>query len=274
MASPTISSPWIRVMPLVPAITVSAASSTSASPGRGRLRRAARAVAARVAAMRSSGDADMPRSRSSRAAPTNQRPTPASPGCWNTCAYQPGLRTPAPYPLAEARRRWVHGTQLNPTFTLGNPRRMLCIGRRRRKRLGQCRHVPRAAHDRDSLMPVGDRPPQRLAHVRLALRLARRRCIAATAYGGHRCGDRVERRRAIATVLDHVVPPSFGVRVAGRCGQRCQRVADRHRPAVRRSARARHRRHRVPPTTAAAVGRSPAASHRGGGPRRTPATPG
>ena len=78
------------------AITVSAASSTSARPGRGRLRSAANVVAARVAAMRSSGDADMPRSRNSRAAPTNQRLMPRSPGCMNTCAYQPGLRTPAP----------------------------------------------------------------------------------------------------------------------------------------------------------------------------------
>ena len=109
-------------MPLAPAITVSAASSTSAKPGRGRLRSAANAVAARVAAIRSSGEGDMPRSRSKRAAPTNHRLIPGSPGWRNTCAYQPGLRTPAPYPVAAARRRWVHGTQHMPTFTRGRPR--------------------------------------------------------------------------------------------------------------------------------------------------------
>ncbi|MFT3853095.1 MAG: hypothetical protein QM733_10200 [Ilumatobacteraceae bacterium] len=129
IASPTISSSWISAMPEPPAAsTASAASSTSARPGPGRPRSTASAPAARVAAIRWSGDAGRSWRRSSRAASTNQRATPASPGLAKTCAYQPGLCTPAAYPGAPStpaadRRRWVHGTQLTPTFTFGRARR-------------------------------------------------------------------------------------------------------------------------------------------------------
>ena len=125
-------------------------------PGRGRSRSAASAVASA-----SRGDEVVGRGRHSAitqqaAAPTNQRATPRSPGWWNTCAYQPGLRTPGAVAGGRASRRCVHGTQLSPTFTLGRPRK-----RRARRpwpaaRLGQGRHVPGPAHHGDPLVTVGD----------------------------------------------------------------------------------------------------------------------
>ena len=56
-----------------------------------------------------------------------------------------------------------------PTLTLRQAAQRRGVGRRRRQRLGQRRHVPRPAHDRDASWPVGDRPAHDLAHVRLAL---------------------------------------------------------------------------------------------------------
>ena len=101
----------------------------------------------------------------------------------------------------------------------------LGVDRGRRERFGQRGHVPRAAHHGDPFVPVGDRPADHLAHVRLALGLAQCRRRAPAADRGHRLGHRIERRRAVAAVLDDVVPPALGVGIAGGRGQRGQRIA-------------------------------------------------
>ena len=105
----------------------------------------------------------------------------------------------------------------------------VCIGARRWQRLGQRRHVPGAADDGDALVPFGDRLAQHLSHVGLALRLAERGRIAAAAHGRHRHRHRLERRCTVAAVLDHVVPPTLRIGIAGRLGQGRERITDCHR---------------------------------------------
>ena len=119
--SPTTSSRRTRSSP---PITASAASSTSARPTRGRPRMAASDSASRVPAIRWSGDAAPPRSRTRRAASTKNRATPSLPGWSNTWRYHPGLSTPAEYPEPTDSRRCVHGTHATAVFTLGRPRRV------------------------------------------------------------------------------------------------------------------------------------------------------
>jgi hypothetical protein len=82
--------------------------------------------------------------------------------------------------------------------------------------------------------------PSRVA-ARIAWRMwASRRCsrggsVTPLAQGGHRLGDRVERRRLVgrAGAFDAVLPPALGVLVARRGGDRADRVAlDRAEPAA------------------------------------------
>ena len=56
--------------------------------------------------------------------------------------------------------------------------------------------------------------------------VARRRLLAA-ANRGHRRGDGGERRSAVAAVFDDVLPPALGIRLAGRGGERTDRIEGR-----------------------------------------------
>ena len=195
----------------------------------------------------------MPRSRSSRAAPTNHWLTPSSPGCLNTCAYHPGLRTPAPYPADAASRRCVHGTQHTPTFTRGRPRKVSASASGRRQRLGQRRHVPRPAHDRDALVPIGDRTSQ--APGACELHVAPRAASQPHARRGPRSSPRRRTRTPVGRRHDARSrrPTTAPGRVAGGCSQRGQRIADGCR-RVRADAIATRRRHR--PANECCSGRS------------------
>ena len=90
--------------------------------------------------------------------------------------------------------------------------------------------VPRAAHHRHVLRPGLRRRADLLAHVGLALLLARVVVRERLAQRLHRLGDRLERAQALARGLDDVLPPALGVPVAGDLGQRAQRVLA-HLPA-------------------------------------------
>jgi hypothetical protein len=87
---------------------------------------------------------------------------------------------------------------------------------------------------------------------------ASRRCsrggsVSPLAQGGHRLGDRVERRRLVgrAGTFDAVLPPALGVLVARRGGDRADRVAlDRAEPAAPASSSSE------PSTSDAPAGRS------------------
>ena len=110
---------------------------------------------------------------------------------------------------------------------LGEAAQRVGVDRGSRQGLAERGDVPRTADDGDSLMAIGDRTAQHLAHVRLALRFTRRCGFPATTYRQHRLRHGVERRHAIAAVLDDVVPPALGVGVAG-CRRQCsQRIAHR-----------------------------------------------
>jgi hypothetical protein len=195
----------------------------------------ASASAMRVAAMRWSGEAGRSAARSTRAASTKNRATPSGPGWRNTWSYQPGLRTPAPYPVDDASRSWVHGTQLTATFTFGSPRRVAAsapAGRDVTSSAGTC-HAPHTT-------TIWSWPA--LTAARIALRMWPRGAPptatdGAVAHRGHRLGHRGERRQPVAAVLDDVVPPALGVGLAGRCGELAERVdrcvAD-DQPVVRR----------------------------------------
>lgn len=144
-------------------------------------------------------------------------------GWANTWAYHPGLRTPAPYPLAVASRRWLHGTQLSPTLTFGRPRRRpspAATGRPRQPAQG--RHVPRPAHHRYHLAR-GQQRVQGLADARLAAGLGG----TGQTPGAHRChrlGDRADQTQTRSVVLDDVVPPPLRIGVTGRSGEQSDRV--------------------------------------------------
>ena len=81
--------------------------------------------------------------------------------------------------------------------------------------------MPRATDDGDRRVPVVHGRPDGASHVRLASLLAERRHRAGTD-GRHRIGDRLERDETVAAMLDHVVPPPFGVGLAGRGRQRTE----------------------------------------------------
>ncbi len=106
---------------------------------------------------------------------------------------------------------------------LGRPRRCLGergIGRRGGERWIEGGDVPRPAHDGDTASPgFGERRSDGAAHVRLTtgVDLA---CAGAGPHSPHRFGDGIERRRAVTTVLDHIVPPPLGVGLAAGCGER------------------------------------------------------
>ena len=90
--------------------------------------------------------------------------------------------------------------------------------------------MPGPAHHDDSTSSSEHRP-DRQAHVCLADRLAGRtvrRFDGFAPYGRHRRGDGDERRGAVAAVLDDVLPPALGVRLAGRRGEGTDRI-ERHR---------------------------------------------
>ena len=59
--------------------------------------------------------------RSTPATSTSQRATGRSVEV-NRWWYQPGERTPAPYPCQDASRAWVHGTHVIATLTFASPR--------------------------------------------------------------------------------------------------------------------------------------------------------
>ncbi len=86
--------------------------------------------------------------------------------------------------------------------------------------------MPGAAHDHDRLEPVAPSRADGSAHVGLALQFGPG-CDVADACCVHRFGDGVEGRGAVAAVFDHVLPPAFGVVVAGCCGEIPERVGRR-----------------------------------------------
>ncbi len=88
------------------------------------------------------------------------------------------------------------------------------------------RNVPGPAHDRDGVVPVLQRPSDRPSHVRLAPFLARRRDRPVPCCR-HRFGDGIEGRRAVAPMLDDVLPPTLGIGVARSGGQLAERVGRR-----------------------------------------------
>ncbi len=98
-------------------------------------------------------------------------------------------------------------------------RRVGLVGGQRRI---ERRDVPRPAHDghRGAGGQRGAHPP---THVGLAPGIERRR-RGALAHRGHRLADRVEHRLAVAAVLDEVLPPPLGVRLAGRGGEVAERI--------------------------------------------------
>ena len=106
--------------------TACAASSSSASPGLGRPRTAARAFAIRVASTTDAVDASRFSRRRAWATRTSQVVDTSVPGScaiqWvKRCWYQPGAVTPAPYPLRRLSRFEVHGTQVTATLAFGRP---------------------------------------------------------------------------------------------------------------------------------------------------------
>src|SRR5690606_15627011 len=88
-------------------------------------------------------------------------------------------------------------------------------------------HVPGAADHGDPFVPGAQGGAQHLAHVRLAAGL-----VLGLRFGGefgadrgHGLGDGGERGgAAVAALLHHVVPPAFGVVVAGGLGEDAERV--------------------------------------------------
>ena len=210
-----------------PPSTASAASSTSVSPARGRPRSAASASARRVAAIRWSGDAAMPAGPQHAGGVDEE---PAGDALGTRVAEDVGV--PAGAARRRRRSRWprasrrcVHGTQVTATLTFGRPaqarRRPSAVARRRSQR----RDVPRPAHHGDPAEPVGDAARPALgacAPPAAARRRPGAACRSRTA--AIASADRGEGRRAVAAVLDDVVPPALGVGVAGRGGERAERV--------------------------------------------------
>ena len=183
--------------------TAAAASVTSASPANGRRRSVARASARRAASMTWAGEAGYPPARSTAAASQNQRATTSGPACANRWWYQPGARTPAPYPVAAASRRLVHGTQVMATFTFGTfPSTAASLGRAGRVVVGERGDVPRTAHHSEPLEPLLFRGAEATAHVGFAPGLTAGRRGPALAHGGHGFCYRVE----------HVVAPRCSTR--------------------------------------------------------------
>ena len=108
--------------------------------------------------------------------------------------------------------------------------RAACVRRRWPDRdVAKRRDVPRAADHGDALEAVADRSADGLAHVRLASLLADRRGRGAAPDRSHRLGDGGERRRAVAAVLDDVLPPPLRIGIAGgtRPARRMGRPAGR-----------------------------------------------
>lgn len=123
-------------------ITARTASVVSPSPGSGRPRSTASASASRTASMTCAEETRRSSSRSSPATLVIHRSTGRS-GAPNRCPYQPGESIPAPYPLARASRRCVHGTQVRSALTLGSPlsRARSAATDARRRSAGTC-HAP------------------------------------------------------------------------------------------------------------------------------------
>ena len=95
--------------------------------------------------------------------------------------------------------------------------------------------MPRTADDGDGGVALAHRGPDGTAHVRLAPLLAGRG-HGARSHRGHRLGDGLERDETVAAMLDHVVPPAFGVWLAGSGRQRTERVGTDRRARRRSSA--------------------------------------
>ena len=74
-------------------------------------------------------------------------------GAVNRWWYQPGEVTPAPYPLGDASRPCVHGTQVRRPWRFGSPLSSARVGVAGGSGAVQRRHVPRAADHRDPLVP-------------------------------------------------------------------------------------------------------------------------
>ena len=92
--------------------TARVASCTSGSPGMGRPRSTARASASRMPSMTCADEVGRSCSRSTAPTWVSQRSTGRS-GAANRWWYQPGERTPAPYPEEAASLPWDHGTQVS-----------------------------------------------------------------------------------------------------------------------------------------------------------------
>ena len=102
------------------------------------------------------------------------------------------------------------------------------IGLDRRDAVLQRRHMPGAADHRDAREAGLARRAQALAHVGLALRLARgqrRLGVGVAAQLGHHLGDGGEDVGVLAALLDPAVPPALAVRMAVGAGEVVEGVA-------------------------------------------------
>ncbi len=86
--------------------------------------------------------------------------------------------------------------------------------------------MPCAAHDDDLGVTGTACRTDRSTHVGLALQLASRGNESLPG-GCHRLGDGVEGGCAVATMFDHVLPPAFGIGVAGGSGEFAHRIGRR-----------------------------------------------
>ena len=136
--------------------------------------------------------------------------------------HQPAVRPRHP------RHRHLHLRQAAQQRGVGRGRRERPVGRARQRR-----HVPRPADHGDGRRAGLRHAAHDLAHVRLSPVVDARATVVAApfgrdrlAHGRHRVGHRgegVERRHGSsfgpAAVLDHVLPPSLRIVVAGGMGE-------------------------------------------------------
>ena len=144
-----------------------------------------------------------------------------------------------------ASRRCVHGTHVTATFTFGRPAQRRRVGGGGRSTAGSSAGTCHAPHT----TATRRRPPASARGSRRRMCASRRRVAAAggrarRATAAIASADGVEHRLAVAAVLDEVLPPPLGVRLAGRRGERAERVDGRSRRPGSVVGRRRRRRER------------------------------